>query len=184
MKKTLTEEPASIGLAETEGLTFSGNGKKILVSFDSSKGQCIQGKMTFNLTVEEGDVILVSFSNTGSKNGSRDLLINGETVASSSNTTATTGRYTVPSGTTEITICGSESLNFFSITILREKDSDDDDDDDTTAKRDTSAAKEISAVEYYTLGGQRVSSPSRGICVVRTIYTDGTTSASKMISGK
>lgn len=187
-EKTLSAEPASIGLTETEGLTFSGEGKKILVSFDSSKGQCIQGGMTFNLTAQEGDVIIVSFAHTSSSKGSRDLLINEEIVASSSNTTATTGKYTVPAGITEVTIRGSESLNFFSITILREKDSDGDDDDDDdntpTAKHDTTAAKEVSAVEYYTLGGQKVSSPSRGICIVRTIYTDGTTSASKMISGK
>ncbi len=182
-EKTLTAEPASIGLTETEGLTFSGEGKKILVSFDSSKGQYIQGGMTFNLTVQEGDVIIVSFANTG-KNGSRDLLINEEVVESSSNTTATTGKYTVPAGTTTVTVRGSASLNFFSITILRDKSGDGDDDDEPTAKHDTTAAKEVSAVEYYTLGGQKVASPSRGICIVRTIYTDGTTSASKMISGK
>ena len=176
---TLTKDAAqSIGLAETEGLTFSGS--NIMVSFDSKKGSYIQGSMTFHVAVSEGDVVSVEFANTGSKNGSRDLLMNGEAVASSANTTKVTGQYTIPAGISELTIAGSGSLNFYSLTIAKETGDDDDDDDPTSAK--DAIAADVARTEYYTLGGARVATPTRGVNIVRTVYTDGSVRSHKIMT--
>lgn len=173
---TLSSEAKSIGLAETEGLTFSGS--SIMVSYDSKKGCYIQGSMTFHVAVKAGDVVSVVFANTGNKNGSRNLLMNGEIVASSSNTDKVTGQYTVPDGVSELTIAGSGSLNFFSITISREKSGDDD--DDTTSIKDAQS-QEVAYTEYYTLNGARVSAPVRGMNIVRTVFTDGSVKTNKIV---
>ena len=189
----LTAEAISLGLSETEGLTFSSSeGKSIMISNDSSKKYYIQGAMTIHVPVTEGDVVTVSFANTGSKNGDRTLVINGEKVATSGNTTATNGKYTVPAGVTEITIYGLDkdgvstgSLNYFSISVTTTiADEDDDDDDDSDAISYINADKNVLAVEYYTIGGVKTSAPSRGINIVRTVYTDGTSTSTKMIFGK
>ncbi|MGN0029766.1 MAG: polysaccharide lyase family 1 protein [Marinilabiliaceae bacterium] len=175
---TLTKDAAqSIGLAETEGITFSGS--NIMVSFDSGKGCYIQGSMTFHVAVSEGDVVSVVFANTGGKNGSRDLLMNGETVASSSNTTKVTGQYTIPAGVSELTIAGSASLNFYGITIANETGSGDD--DDPNATKEVQAA-EVARTEYYTLGGARIAKPTRGVNIVRTVYTDGSVKSRKIMT--
>ena len=42
------------------------------------------------------------------------------------------------------------------------------------------AEERISRVEYYSLSGQRVQKPVRGICVVKTTYADGTTKSVKL----
>ena len=103
-----------LGLEETEGITFQG---KVRVSWDSSKGQYLQGTFTMNVPVEAGQIITVNFSNTGSSNGTRDLLINGNVVASSSNTSSIDGSYTIPEGINIVTITGSAGLNYRSITL-------------------------------------------------------------------
>ena len=171
-EKTVAQE--SLGLSETEGLTFNG---KVMVSFDASKGYYIQGSMSIFLNVEEGDIVSVNFSNTGAKNGSRDLLINGEVVASSASTSQVTGRYTVPEGVTVVEIKGSESLNIMSISIL--KQSGEDNGDAPNGIKEAEA--EVVAVEYYTLGGARLSAPQRGLNIVRTILSDGSSKAEKII---
>lgn len=171
-EKNVAQE--SLGLSETEGLTFDG---KVLVSVDAGKGYYIQGSMSIFMNVEEGDIVSVNFSNTRSNKGSRDLLINGEAVASSASTSQVTGRYTVPGGVTEIKIKGSASLNFMSISIL--KQSGEDNGDDPTGIKEAEA--EVVAVEYYTLGGARHSAPQRGLNIVRTIFSDGSSKAEKII---
>ena len=44
----------------------------------------------------------------------------------------------------------------------------------------TEAAERVSRVEYYSLSGQRLQSPARGICVVKATYADGTTKSIKI----
>ena len=171
-EKTFAQE--SIGLSETEGLTFKG---KVLVRFDAGKGYYIQGSMSIFLNVEEGDIVSVNFSHTSSSKGSRDLLINGEVVASSASTSQVTGRYTVPEGVTVVEIKGSASLNIMSISIL--KQSGEDNGDAPNGIKEAEA--EVVAVEYYTLGGARLSAPQRGLNIVRTILSDGSSKAEKII---
>lgn len=105
---------ADLGFAETEGLTFQGS---VRISWDSSKGSYMQGSFTINVPVVPGQTIVVDFSNTGKSNGERDLLINGEVVASSGNTSRTTGTYTVPQGVESVTVAGSAGLNYYTITL-------------------------------------------------------------------
>ncbi|MCM1504428.1 MAG: RICIN domain-containing protein [Muribaculum sp.] len=46
---------------------------------------------------------------------------------------------------------------------------------------DTESPREIKTIEYYNLQGQRISEPAmNGVTVVRTVFTDGTSSVSKM----
>ncbi len=118
-----------LGFAETEGITFSG---KVRVSWDSSKGSYLQGTFTMNVPVEAKQVITVNFSNTGSSNGTRDLIINGEVVASSSSTSRTEGTYTVPEGVTSVSIAGSAGLNYFGITVSETTSGDDSGSEDKT----------------------------------------------------
>lgn len=106
-----------LGFAETEDLLFKGS---VLVSFDSSKEQYIQGSCAITVPVTAGQTITVQFSNTGSSNGSRDLTIDGAVIASSSNTTKTTGNYTVPAGVTSVVLKGSGSLNYYTIRLTEE----------------------------------------------------------------
>ena len=108
----------SLGFSETEGITF-GNGS-VRISFDSSKGKYLQGSFTMNIPVTAGQKIVVSFSNTGSSNGSRNLLIDNEIIASSASTSKVKGEYTVPAGKTVIAISGSGSLNYYDITVTEE----------------------------------------------------------------
>ncbi len=47
---------------------------------------------------------------------------------------------------------------------------------------DTASPREIKSVEYYNLQGQRLSEPSNvGMTVIRTVYTDGTSTVTKHI---
>lgn len=131
-----------LGFEETEGITFEG---KVRVSWDSDKGQYLQGSFTMNVPVEPGQIITVNFSNTGSSNGSRDLLIDGNVVASSSNTTSIDGTYTVPEGVTTVTVAGSASLNYRSITLTEVTSSGEDDGEEEVKEQPTFAYSATSA---------------------------------------
>ncbi len=174
-EKTLSKE--GLGLAETDGLTFDG---KALVSFDEKKGQYIQGSMSIVVPVGEGDILYIAFANTGSSNGSRDLLANGEKIASSASTSQVTGKYTVPAGVNEVELKGSGSLNYMSITIMKSKEETGDDDDDPTGIKESDIA-DIAAVEYYSIGGARLAGLQRGLCIVRTIFSDGSSKSEKVV---
>lgn len=173
---------ASLGLAETDGLTFDGN---VLLSFDSSKGSYLQGSFGINVPVQPGDEVTISFANTGSKNGTRDLMVNDTKVGSSSSTTKETATYTVPDGVTSIVVKGSASLNYYYISIAREINSGEETDPDTpdtpTAVAETQA--DIVSVSYFSLSGQRLTQPSHGICVKIVTLADGS-KLSKLISVK
>ena len=173
---------ASLGLAETDGLTFDGN---VLLSFDSSKGSYLQGSFGINVPVQPGDEVTISFANTGSKNGTRDLMVNDTKVGSSSSTTKETATYTVPDGVTSIVVKGSASLNYYYISIAHEINSGEETDPDTpdtpTAVAETQA--NIVSVSYFSLSGQRLTQPSHGICVKIVTLADGS-KLSKLISVK
>lgn len=110
------DSPTELGFAETEGIAFEGN---VRISWDSSKGSYLQGAFAMTVPVEAGETLSVNFSHTSSSKGSRDLLIDGEIVASTSSTSATTGLYTVPAGVTSVIVEGSAGLNYYSITRSR-----------------------------------------------------------------
>lgn len=126
-----------LGFAETEDITFKG---KVRVSWDSSKGQYLQGTFTMNIPVEEGQIITVEFSNTGSSNGTRSLLIDDTEVATSSNTSRTEGSYTVPEGKTSVSVAGSAGLNYFGITLTTVTSGGNDDEEKETPTFAYSAA--------------------------------------------
>ncbi len=112
-----------LGFAETEGLTFVG---KVRISWDSSKGQYLQGSFTMNIPVAAGQKVTINFANTGSKNGTRNLVVDGETIGSSANTTKVEATYEVPAGKTSIAVkcvdgAGvAASFNYYSITVTEE----------------------------------------------------------------
>lgn len=113
------DTPTAMGFEETVDITFQG---KVRISWDNSKGSYLQGTFTMNVPVEPNQIITVKFSNTGSSGGSRDLLIDGNIVASSGNTSRIDGTYTVPEGKTHVTIAGSAGLNFYNITITAQSE--------------------------------------------------------------
>lgn len=115
------EEAALTGFAETEDITFQGN---VRISWDSSKGQYLQGTFTMNIPVEPGQIMEISFSNTSSSKGSRDLLVDGIAIASSSNTSKTQGSYTIPDNTHVVSVAGSAGLNYFGITLTERTGTD------------------------------------------------------------
>ena len=139
-----------LGFAETEGLTFQG---KVRISWDTSKGQYLQGTFTMNVPVKAGQIITVNFANTGSSNGTRDLLIDGNVVASSSNTSATNGTYTVPEGKDYVTVAGSAGLNYFGITVSEVSGEEGGKETPTFAFSATSATADLAAANntYPTL---------------------------------
>ena len=106
--------PTELGFAETEGILFSGN---VRISWDSSKGSYLQGAFAMEVPVQPNQIVEVAFSNTSSSKGSRDLLIDGHVVASSSSTSKTEGSYVVPEGKNSVVINGSAGLNYFGIVI-------------------------------------------------------------------
>lgn len=139
-----------LGFAETEGITFQG---KVRISWDTSKGQYLQGTFTMNVPVKAGQIITVNFANTGSSNGTRDLLIDGNVVASSSNTSATNGTYTVPEGKDYVTVAGSAGLNYFGITVSEVSGEEGGKETPTFAFSATSATADLAAANntYPTL---------------------------------
>ena len=139
-----------LGFAETEGITFQG---KVRISWDTSKGQYLQGTFTMNVPVKAGQIITVNFANTGSSNGTRDLLIDGNVVASSSNTSATNGTYTVPEGKNYVTVAGSAGLNYFGITVSEVSGEEGGKETPTFAFSATSATADLAAANntYPTL---------------------------------
>ncbi len=114
------ETETDLGLKETEDITFEGN---VRISWDSSKGSYMQGTFTMHIPVIEGQTITISFSNTSSSKGSRDLLVDGEVIGSSSSTSRSEASYIVPEGKTSVAIAGSAGLNYFGITVTEREDS-------------------------------------------------------------
>lgn len=107
-------EATDLGFAETEGITFQGD---VRISWDSSKGMYLQGSFTMNVPVSEGQILTFVFANTGNSNGSRNLIVEGEPIASSASTSKEEATYTVPAGKTSIAVQGSGGLNYFTITV-------------------------------------------------------------------
>lgn len=110
-------EPTDLGFAETEGITFQGS---VRISWDTSKGQYLQGSFTMNVPVSEGQKLTFVFANTGNSNGSRNLIVEGEPISSSASTSKVEVTYTVPAGKTSIAVKGSGGLNYYSITVSEE----------------------------------------------------------------
>lgn len=164
-------ERTSLGIAETEGLEFL---NKVRISFDSGKGLYLQGSFTMYVPVTEGETVKVTFSNTGSSNGSRDLLINDEVVASSDNTTKQTASYVVPAGVTELTVKGSGGLNYFSIVCSKETNS--------LSALDMLNSAEHTKTEYFSLSGKRLSKPCKGVTIAKYYMSDGSVRVKKILT--
>lgn len=54
-------------------------------------------------------------------------------------------------------------------------------DDVSTIIESLSATKEVSAVEYYSASGTKLTEPQRGIMIVKVLFTDGTSKQFKTI---
>ncbi|MCQ2216669.1 MAG: InlB B-repeat-containing protein [Bacteroidales bacterium] len=108
---------SGLGLEETEGLLFTCNSSKLLVSYDSSKGSYIQTIATIYVPASAGEQITISFSNTGN-NGARYIRVNGVDIAGSSSTAKVVATINVTEAMVEdgyVAITCSGNLNFFSI---------------------------------------------------------------------
>lgn len=163
-------ERASLGLEETTLLEFV---NKVRISFDSNKGLYLQGSFVVYVPVEEGELISVTFSNTGSSNGSRDLIINGEVVASSDNTSSKTAVYVVPSGVSELEITGSAGLNYYSIKCEKISEIN----GIAVDKKDSRVIRE----ENYTLSGVRSTGIHKGVNIIKKYMSDGTIVSEKVL---
>jgi hypothetical protein len=163
-------ERASLGLEETTLLEFV---NKVRISFDSNKGLYLQGSFVVYVPVEEGELISITFSNTGSSNGSRDLIINGDVVASSDNTSSKTAVYVVPSGVSELEITGSAGLNYYSIKCEKISEIN----GIAVDKKDSRVIRE----EKYTLSGVRSTGNHKGVNIIKKYMSDGTIVSEKVL---
>jgi len=109
----------SVVIKELEGITFSNNAN-VTISWDSSKGSYLQTAASMEIPVEGGYEITFSASNTGSKNGTRKLVVTEDgvatTVLSSGSTSAVTGKFTPKASTSSIVVSFPDgALNVYSI---------------------------------------------------------------------
>lgn len=109
-------ESTELGFDETEGLTFI-NDVRINPS-TSGKGY-IQGALSMNIPVIEGQELTFTFSHTSNSKGTRQLLVNDNSIGSTSSTSSTTASYTVPAGVTTLTVRGSEGLRYYKIDMSK-----------------------------------------------------------------
>ena len=106
-------------IKELEGIDFD-KAATVTISFDSSQGNYVQTATSMEIPVEGGYEITFSASNTGSKNGTRKLVVTEgnetTTVISSENKTKVTGKYTPKAGTSSIVVSFPDgALNVYSI---------------------------------------------------------------------
>ena len=46
---------------------------------------------------------------------------------------------------------------------------------------DVNGAKAVKSVEYYTVSGERITAPTKGVTIIKNVYEDGTISTSKVV---
>ncbi len=89
---------------------------------------------------------------------------------------ATTTSYTLPDDATSFALRAANSMGGFgesvSVSLV----------DDTPVADIENNAVEVVSVEYYNLAGVRISQPQRGINLVRTVMSDGTTKVERLLS--
>ena len=109
----------AVAIKELEGIDFD-KAATVTISFDSSQGNYVQTATSMEIPVEGDYEITFSASNTGSKNGTRKLVVTEgnetTTVISSENKTKVTGKYTPKAGTSSIVVSFPDgALNVYSI---------------------------------------------------------------------
>lgn len=105
-------EISYLGLAETEGISFTGD---VRINPSTSGSGYIQGALSMIIPVTSGQKFTFSYSHTSNSKGTRQLLVEGMEIGETSSTSATTATYTVPDGLSYITICGSGGLRYYKI---------------------------------------------------------------------
>lgn len=119
-------QSAELGFVETSSIEFVND---VRINPSTTGAGYIQGALSMNIPVLEGQTLTFHFSHTSNTKGSRDLLVNNETIGNSSSITATTATYTVPSGVTTITVKGSGGLRYYKIEMSEATDYPEDPED-------------------------------------------------------
>lgn len=101
-----------LAFVETESITFSND---VRINPSTSGAGYIQGALSMNIPVIEGQTLTFHYSHTSNTKGSRDLLVNGTVIGSTSSIEAQTATYTVPGNTSVITVKGSGGLRYYKI---------------------------------------------------------------------
>lgn len=111
-----------LGFAESESITFIND---VRINPSTSGAGYIQGSLSMNIPVIEGQMLTFHYSHTSNTKGSRDLLVNGTAIGSTSTVNVTTATYTVASGTSVITVSGSGGLRYYKIELSQAADTPD-----------------------------------------------------------
>ncbi len=119
-------------------------------------------EVTAVVTYNSSSEIVVTTSYTGS--------VTGNSISNTYTLTPSSGTFTLP-----IKSCLSVELSYLTVTSITPEDSDTE-----TAISETESAKEVAKTELYNLAGQKVSG-GKGIFIQKVTYTDGTTSAKKVV---
>ena len=110
--ETSFSEATELGFEETESITVSGT---IRINPSRSTSGYLQGGFTMYIPVIEGQTLTFTYSHTSNSKGTRYLLVNNESIGSTSSTTPTTATYTVPTDVTSIRVNGGDGLRYYMI---------------------------------------------------------------------
>ncbi len=106
------EQATELGFVETEAITFTND---VRINPSTSGSGYIQGALSMNIPVQEGQKLTFTFSHTSNSKGTRQLLVDELPIGETASTTSTSASYTIPSGVTSITVRGSEGLRYYRI---------------------------------------------------------------------
>lgn len=107
-------QATNLGFEETEAITFVDD---VRINPLTNGGGYIQGALSMNIPVQEGQQLTFTYSHTSNSKGTRQLLVDNAAIGETSSTSRTTASYTVPAGVTTITVRGSEGLRYYSIVM-------------------------------------------------------------------
>ncbi len=106
------EEMTELGFDETEAITFIND---VRIKPSTTGDGYIQGALSMNIPVSEGQQLTFTYSHTSNSKGERQLLVNDNSIGTTGSTSRTTATYTVPQGITTIQVRGSEGLRYYII---------------------------------------------------------------------
>lgn len=126
------------------------------------------GKVTWTLPIADGILMLSAVD----ENGNEDYIKIGK-LGSELNTTELDA-YMAERGAKYLTIRAANGRGGFGESVVIYGDV-------PTIANEVSMPTEIVSVEYFTLNGQKLSKPAHGLNIVRTNYSDGTTTNAKIL---
>lgn len=180
MSGTLTAN--SVTISETDGLEFGSiAASKLRINANASPSslQFNGSKLSFTVPdCEVGDVVAVTFTTASNGTARGFTITDADGVATTSDTnddtsSATTTTYSITSAG-DLTFASTGGLNISTITVTSTAN--------TAIPTVTATQAEISAIQYYSLDGKQLSSPSRGVNIVVTTYTDGSRTTEKLLT--